>query len=361
MPQRVQYGIDRPHAPTPLTTRCLGAPPPVASSVVLVSQSQRANEARDMKLRSQELTKLEDRMHSRSTASISTTASRSSSSAHGSSSGHASSCESPRDSLASDSSKPRQPSHQLDSAKDSLALASNPAAMELQRTLLAQDQVRRWVSTAMDAKITRLEKELESRTELDRKNKQEKDLLDRQRSQAQITHLQNTEKRHKRQHDVYEEALRIEEERREQALEKVQKWDKQVHAVMCDREDNHQIRKDIQRMASCAMESLNDKIHKQQVQGKINTEELRDHMTRCLSHELFDPIPVEHIEERMVSPPRTLRSSRSEQALRRHRFEHATSNPRIGKGCANSPQYRYRPIERMVSLNINIDRYQPLF
>jgi hypothetical protein len=212
----------------------------------------------------------------------------------------------------------------------------------------------------MDAKITRLEKELDSRAELDRKNKQEKDLLDRQRSQAQMTNLQKTEKRHKRQHDVYEEALRIVEERREQAMEKVQKWDKQVHAVMCDREDNHQIRKDIQRMASYATESLNDKIHKQQVQSKINTEELRDHMTRCLSHELFDPTHVEHIEAR-VSPPRTLRSSRSEQALRKHRFEHATSTPRAGKGCANSPQYRYRPIERMVSLNINIDRYQPLF
>jgi hypothetical protein len=213
----------------------------------------------------------------------------------------------------------------------------------------------------MDEKITRLEKDIESRADLDRKNKQEKDFLDRQRSQAQMTHLQNIEKRHKRQHDVYEEALRIEEERREQALEKVQKWDKQVHAVACDREHNHQIRKEMQRMASCALESLNDKIHKQQVQSKINTEELRDHMTRCLSHKLFDPIPVEHIEERMVSPPRSLRSSRSEQALRTHRFEHATSTPRASKGCAKSPQYRYRPIERMVSLTIDIDRSQPLF
>merc|ERR1712137_279285 len=191
--------------------------------------------------------------------------------------------------------------------------------MELRRTLRAQDQARRWVSTAMDEKITCLEKELESRGDLERKNKQEKDLIDRQRSQAEMTRLQNMEKRHKRQHDVYEEAQRIEVERREQALEKVEKWDTQMHEVMCDRECNHQIRKDIQRMASCAMESFNDKIYEQQVQSKINTEELRDHMTRCLSHKIFDPISSEHLKdrvvERMVSQPSIMKSSRSEQVL----------------------------------------------
>lgn len=236
---------------------------------------------------------------------------------------------------------------ELDFLEDSLALASNSAAMEMQRTLRAQDHVRRWLSTAMTEKITCLEKELESRARLDRKNQKEKDLLDRQRSQVQMARLQNMEKRHKRQHDAYEEAQRILVERQQQALEKEQRWDEQVRTVLCDRELNHQIRKDIQQVARRAMESFDDKICKQRVQSKINTEELRDHMARCLSHKLFDPIPVKHnIKERMVSPPRALRSSRSEQTLHSPRFEHVPPNPR--KGRAKSPQYRYRPISALV-------------
>jgi len=200
----------------------------------------------------------------------------------------------------------------------------------------------------MNEKITCLEKELESRANSDRKNKKQKDILDRQRSQAQITRLQNMEERHGRQYDVYEEAQRIVEEKRQQALEKVQRWDEQVHTVRCDREHNHQIRKDFQLVASRAMESLSDKIYQQRVQSKINIEELRDHMTQCLSHKLFDPIPVEHVTERMVSSPRALRSSRSERALHSSRFEHVTPTP--SKARAKSPQYRYRPISALVPM-----------
>lgn len=238
----------------------------------------------------------------------------------------------------------------MGSVEDSLVLASSSATMELHQTQRAQNQVRRWVSTAMDSLIDDLEKELESQECFDRKNKKDREVLDRQRSQAQMTRLQNMEKRHKRQDDVYEEAQRIVEERRQQAVEKVQKWDDQVHTVMCDREHNHQIRKDIQRMASSAMESLNNKIREQRVQSKINIEELRDHKTRCLSHKLFDAISAEHNKERMVSSARALRSSRSEQALHSPRRENASPTQR--KGRAKSPQYQYRPIKRMVSLTI---------
>jgi hypothetical protein len=159
----------------------------------------------------------------------------------------------------------------------------------------------------MNEKITCLEEELERRSNLDRKDKQRKDVLDRQRSQSQMTRLQNMEERHKRQHDVYEEAQRILVEKQQQALKKVQKWDEQVHAVLCDREINHQIRKDTQQVASRAMESLNDKIYQQKVQSKINTEELRDHMAQCLSHKSFDTIPKEHVTDRTVSSTCALR------------------------------------------------------
>merc|ERR1711907_620715 len=131
------------------------------------------------------------------------------------------------------------------------------------------------------------------------------------------------------------------------------RWDEQVHAVQCDREVNHQIRKDLQQVASRALESLNDKIYQQRVQSKINTGELRDHMTRCLSHEVFDPICVERKKDRMVSSPQALHSSRSQQALPSSRFEHVTPTPRLAgrppprvKACAESPQYRYRSISR---------------
>jgi len=244
---------------------------------------------------------------------------------------------------------------ETDSVEDSLVLASNSAAMELQRTQRAQNEVRRWVSTAMISKINDLEKELESQERLDRKNKKDKEVLERQRSQAQLTRLQNMEKRHKRQDDVYEEAQRIVEERRQQAIEKVQKWDTQVHGVLCDKEHNHQIRKDIQRMASSAMESLNDKIREQRVKSKIDTEELQKHMDRCLSHKLFDPIPAENIKEKMVTSPRSLRPSRSAQTLQSPRCSKVS--PAQRDRCAQSPKYRYRPIERMVSLTIQSDRY----
>jgi hypothetical protein len=200
----------------------------------------------------------------------------------------------------------------------------------------------------MSEKIACLEKELESRANLDAKNTKEKDVLDRQRSLAQITRLQNTEERHKRQHEVYEEAQRIVVEKRQQAVEKVEKWNEQVNMVLCDRKDNHQIRKDIQQVASRALESLNDKIVEQRVQSKINIQELRDHMTWCLSHKVFDPIPVEHPHEKMVSPRRTLRSSRSADALHSPRFEHST--PTQCKARAKSPQYRYRPISSLVPM-----------
>merc|ERR1711907_542407 len=140
------------------------------------------------------------------------------------------------------------------------------------------------------------------------------------------------------------------------------RWDEQVHAVQCDREVNHQIRKDMQQVASRALESLNDKIYQQRVQSKINTEELRDHMTRCLSHEVFDPICVERKKDRMVSSPRalhssssarSLHSSSSARSLHSSRFEHVTPTPRLAgrppprvKACAESPQYRYRSISR---------------
>jgi len=238
----------------------------------------------------------------------------------------------------------------MGSVEDSRVLAISSAAMELHQTQRAQNQVRRWVSTAMDSLINDLENELDSRECLDRKNKKDKEVLDQQRSQAQMTRLQNMEKRHKRQDDVYEEAQRIVEERRQHAVEKVQKWDDQVQTVMCDREHNHQIRKDIQRMASSAMESLNNKIREQRVQSKINIEELRDYKTRCLSHKLFDPISAEHDKARMVSSARALPSSRSEQALHSPRGKNVS--PTQCKGRAKSPQYRYRPIERMVSLTI---------
>merc|ERR1711907_651151 len=140
------------------------------------------------------------------------------------------------------------------------------------------------------------------------------------------------------------------------------RWDEQVHAVQCDREVNHQIRKDMQQVASRALESLNDKIYQQRVQSKINTEELRDHMTRCLSHEVFDPICVERKKDRVVSSPRALHSSSSARSLHSSssarslpssRFEHVTPTPRLAgrppprvKACAESPQYRYRSISR---------------
>jgi hypothetical protein len=208
----------------------------------------------------------------------------------------------------------------------------------------------------MNEKITCLEEELERRSNLDRKDKQRKDVLDRQRSQSQTTRLQNMEERHKRQHDVYEEAQRILTEKQQQALKKVQKWDEQVHAVLCDRENSHRIRKDMQQVASRAMESLNDKIYQQKVQSKINTEELRDHMTRCLSHKSFDSIPKEHVPDRMVSSTCALRSSRSEQALHSSRSDHALNaacfenvTPTPGKARAKSPQYQYRPISALIA------------
>merc|ERR1719181_2541885 len=124
-----------------------------------------------------------------------------------------------------------------------------------------------------------------------------------------MTRLQNAEERHKRQHDVYEEAQRIADERQQQALGKWQRWDEQVQTMQCDREHNHQIRKDIQQVASRAMESLNEKICEQRVHSKIDTEELRQHMTRCLSHEVFDPISVERSKDRIVASSSALRSS----------------------------------------------------
>lgn len=380
MPQCVQYGTGQPQMSTAGTAQCLSAcvtpqgaaswgqvmPPSslpfVASSGALVSQSQPGNEAQDKQLCSQQVShsKPENMIHSHSAASLSTTAS-----SGGSESGSGSSRLS------------RKPSYhwlhrsQLDSTEDSLVPASDSATLELQRTSRAQAQVRRWLSTAMNEKITCLEKELDSRANLDRKNKEEMDTLDRQRSHAKMSRLQNMEKRHQRQHDVYEEAQRIAEDRRRQALEKVQRWDEQVCAVQCDKEHNHQIRKDIQRVANRAMESLNDKIYEQRVHSKIKTEELRDHMTRCLSHEVFDPISVEHSKDRMVSSPRalyssrsthSLHSSRSQQALHSPRFEHVAPTPRLAgrppppvKARAKSPQYRYRSIDRSLDQYRSID------
>jgi len=360
MPQCVQYGLGQPQVPIPFPMQRVSTTVPqqgaatnwgqamplsprsfVASSGACVGHSQPLDEAQHKKLRSQELdhSKPGKMIHSRSAESLSTTASLSGNESWRLSCGQAFSCGSSDDSLSSDSSKPQKPSYVPD---------SNSAAMELRRTSRAQEQVRRWVSTAMNEKITCLEKELESRANSDRKNQKEKDVLDRTRSLAQMTRQQNAEERHKRQHEVYEEAQRIVVEKRQQALEKEEKWNEQVHMVLCDKKDNHQIRKDIQEVASRALESLNDKIHQQRVQSKINTEELRDHMTRCLSHKLFDPIPVEHVHEKMVSPRRTLHSSRSADALHspRPRFEHAAPTQR--KARAKSPQYRYRPTSALV-------------
>jgi len=373
MTQRLQNGMDQMQTPVPFTTVRLGTPVPpqiaatnryqempipskalITSSGVLASDSQHMNEAKDKKPDDR---KLEIMIHSPSAGSISTAASsRGLASGHESpsfSGGHASSCGSICDNPAPDSSKPRKPRYhwlpksELDVTEGCLPLqlASNSAEMELQRTLRAQDQVRRWLSTAMSEKISCLEKELESQANLDSKNQKEKEVLDRQRSQAQVTRVQNMEKRHKRQHDVYEEAQRIVVEKQQQALEKVQRWDEQVHAVLDNREHNHQIRKDIQQVASRALESFNDKIHRQRVQSKINTEELRDHMAHCLSHKLFDPVAMEHSKEK-VSATRALRSCRSEQALHSPRCQHAAHNLPEG---ANSPKYRYRPISALVA------------
>jgi hypothetical protein len=233
--------------------------------------------------------------------------------------------------------------------------ARNSAMMELQRTSRAQEQVQRWLSTAMSEKIACLEKEVESRANLDRKNKKEKDTLDRQRSQAQMSRLQNMEERHKRHQDVYEEAQRIVVEKRQRALENVQKWEEQVQSVLCDREQHHKIRKEMQQVSSLALESLNDKIYRQRVQSKINTEELRDQMTRCLSHKLFDPISVEHVKEKMALSPRALHSSRSARALHSSHSAHALPSPSLEhvaptscKARVKSPQYRYRPISALV-------------
>merc|ERR1712070_838894 len=95
--------------------------------------------------------------------------------------------------------------------------------------------------------------------------------------------------------------------------EKVERWDEQVCTVLCERQRNYQIRKDIQQAASHAMESLNEKMHQQQVRSKFNTAELRDHMTKCLNHELFNSIPVEHLSESewCSGSPRAPHSSRS--------------------------------------------------
>lgn len=323
----------------------------------LLGRSQPMDKGQDKKLHAQEFNhpRPKSMMHSLSAGSLSTADSlRGSSSGNGSSrlsAWYASSCESTEDGLAHDFSRPRNPScqwlhtYEQDSIEDSLGPAKNSASMELQRTLHAQEKARRWVSTAMSRKITCLEKELEGQGKSDRKQKTQKDVLDRQRSQAQMTRLETMEGRHKRQHDVYEEAQRIVVEKQQQALEKMQRWDEQVQSVMSDREHNHQIRKDVQQMASRAMESLNDKIHQQQVQSKINPGELRDHMTRCLSHKLFDPIPVEHVTKRVASSPRALHSSRSEHMLHSPRFENGTPTPR--KARVQSPQYRYRPISAL--------------
>jgi len=327
--------------------------PVVASSGALVTHSQPRDDAQAKKPCYQDVnhSKLESMIHSPSAASLSTTASSGASSS------------------GSESSRlSRKPSYhwlrgsQLDSTEDSFVPASDCGKMESQRTSRAQAQVRRWLSTAMDEKITCLEKELESRANLDRKNQEEKDTLDRQRSEAQMTRLQNMEMRHQRQQEVYEEAQRITAERQQQALEKVHRWNEHMRTVESEKEYNHQMRKDIQKVASRAMESLNDKIYQQRVQSKIDTEELRGHMHRCLSHEVFDSMSREHSTERMVRSPRalhssrssqSLHSSRSEKALRSCRFEHVmpTSSlagrpPPSVKVCAKSPQYRYRSIDR---------------
>merc|ERR1719199_651986 len=117
---------------------------------------------------------------SHSACSLSTTASaRESASWYGSSnlsSGHASLCGSPGDSPRQDLTKLGKPwsrcSHtsEVGFVEDSLVLASSSATMELHQTQRAQNQVRRWVSTAMDSLINDLEKELESRECFDRKS-----------------------------------------------------------------------------------------------------------------------------------------------------------------------------------------------
>jgi len=322
-------------------------------SGTLVSRSRPLDEAQDKKPRSHELDhpKPKNMIHSHSAGSLSTTDSvRTASSENGSStlsSWHASSCDSADDRIARDCN------HwlyipELDSTEDCLVPAGNSAAMGLQRTTRSQEQVRRWVSTAMNGKIVSLEKELESRSSLDSKSKQQKDTLDRQRSQAQSTRLQNMEERHKKQHDVYEEAQRIVVEKQRHALAKMQTWDEQVQAVLCDRDQNHQFRKGMQQVACHAMKSLNDEIHLQQVHSEINTQKLRDHMTGCLGHEVFDPIPVKLVTERTVSSPCVVRSSRPEHSLNSSHVEHMTPTPHRAKARGKSPQYRYRPISALV-------------
>merc|ERR1719235_1191069 len=106
----------------------------------------------------------------------------------------------------------------------------------------------------MSERITSLEKELASQKDWEEKSKKEKDTLDRQRSQAQLTRLQRMEERHKRQHDTYDEAQRITVEKQHKAAEKVERWDEQVQTVLCERERNYQMRKDMQHAASRAME-----------------------------------------------------------------------------------------------------------
>lgn len=291
---------------------------------------ERMDEARDRKLIDH--SKPKNMIHSQSRESLSTTASL-----RGSSSG----C-STEDSFASN------PMSELVSVDYSQMPATNPRIMELQRTLAAQEKARKWVSTAMSDKIASLEKELANRAKADEKAKKQKETLDRQRSEAQLMRLQSMEERHQKQHDVYEEAQRIQAEKQQKALEKVQRWDEQVQTVLCDREHNHQMRKNIQQVADRALESLNEKIYQQRVQSKINTAELRDHVTKCLSHKLFDPMAVAHIEKNraQVSSPRVLRSCSSAQALHASRCENAS--PTARKARAKSPQYRYRPIETLV-------------
>jgi hypothetical protein len=103
-------------------------------------------------------------------------------------------------------------------------------------------------------------------------------------------------------------------------------------------------------VACHAMKSLNDEIHLQQVHSEINTQKLRDHVTGCLGHEVFDPISVEHVieRERMVSSPCVLRSSRPEHALHSSHVEHVTPTAHRAKARGKSPQYRYRPISALV-------------
>eukprot|EP00747_Dinoflagellata_sp_TGD_P154651 gnl/TRDRNA2_/TRDRNA2_177517_c0_seq12.p1 gnl/TRDRNA2_/TRDRNA2_177517_c0~~gnl/TRDRNA2_/TRDRNA2_177517_c0_seq12.p1 ORF type:complete len:362 (-),score=49.85 gnl/TRDRNA2_/TRDRNA2_177517_c0_seq12:279-1265(-) len=310
MPQG--YGMGRPPPPTPYAKQFLGTNslnqvqlsprsslPRVASSGAITALSQPAGKCQDKSMiRSNSLTSL-------STADCS----RGPESSRGSfgSRSHASSSDSTDDSLAHQThacfEKFRTPSSQW------VHVPSLDASdMERQRTARAQEKTRRWVSKAMSERIRSLEKELASQKDFEERNKKEKDTLDRQRSQAQLMRLQKMEERHQRQHDVYDEAQRIAVEKQHKAAEKAERWDEQVCTVLCERQRNHQIRKDMQQAASHAMESLNEKIREQQVHSKINTAELRDHMTKCLNHELFNR---EHLAESMAKSPRAPHSPRS--------------------------------------------------